>query len=71
MSRATYYVVRTGPDRFDLRQSRYVAQRANGREHPHDLMAQGFTAQGMREVLAKWFADTDTTALPSEANTNQ
>lgn len=59
----TYYVAKTGDDRFDLRQTRYKEQLEAGREHPHDLMATGFTADGMREILAKWFADTDASAL--------
>ena len=59
----TYYVVRVGPDRFDLRQSRYRAQLDEGREHPHDLMATGFTAEGMREIISKHFNDTDARAL--------
>lgn len=59
---ATYYVVKVG-DRFDLRQERYRARFDAGREHPHDLMAASFTADGMREILAKLFADTDASAL--------
>ena len=59
-----YYVVRTGQDRFDLRQTRYRAQHAAGREHPHDIVAVGFTADDMRAALAEWFDDTDTSALP-------
>lgn len=61
----TYYVAQTGDDRFDLRQTRYKAQLEAGKEHPNDLMAVGFTADGMREILSKWFADTDTSALDS------
>jgi hypothetical protein len=64
----TYYVVCAGPDRFDLRQTRYRALLEAGREHPHDLMAAGFTAEGMREILAKWFSDTDSSALPLPAS---
>ncbi len=60
----TYYVVKVGPDRFDLRQTRYAATLRAGKEHPHDLMAASFTADGMREIIGKWFADTDATALP-------
>ncbi len=66
-TRATYYVVCAGPDRFDLRQTRYRSLLEAGREHPHDLMAAGFTAEGMREILAKWFSDTDSSALPLPA----
>jgi hypothetical protein len=65
---STYYVVRTGPDSFDLRQTRYADQLAKGNEHPHDLMAAGFTAAGMREILRKWFDDTDASALPAEGD---
>lgn len=62
---AVYYVVKVGDDRFDLRQVRYRAQFEGGKEHPHDLMAVGFTAQGMREVLDKMIkGPTDVTALP-------
>lgn len=63
---ATYYVVRTGRDHYDLRQTRFKREREAGREHPHDLIAGGFTAQGMRDVLAKHFAHAtvDTSALP-------
>lgn len=61
---ARYYVVKVGPDSFDLRQSRYADLFKAGKEHPHDLMACSFTAAGMREILAKWFADTDASALP-------
>lgn len=61
---AAYYVVRVAEDRFDLRQSRFAERFKAGKEHPHDLMAAGFSAEGMREILAKWFADTDASALP-------
>lgn len=54
----TYYIVRTGPNRFDMRQTRYKAQRAAGKEHPHDLMATQFTRDGMIEILDKHFADS-------------
>jgi len=63
---STYYVIQTGPDSFDLRQTRYRAQFESGKEHPHDLMAVSFTASGMREILEKWFSDTDVSALPPE-----
>lgn len=60
-----YYVVKVGDDRYDLRQSRYRVQLLAGREHPHDLMACGFTAAGMRELLQTTIKGvTDTTALP-------
>lgn len=62
----TYYVIQTGPDSFDLRQTRYRAQFESKKEHPHDLMAVGFTASGMREIIKKWFPDTDVSALPLE-----
>ena len=58
MTERTYYVVRVGPDRFDLRQTRY-----KGTNHPHDLMAVQFTEQGMRDIVAKWFPDSDVSAL--------
>ena len=60
----TYYVIRIGDDRFDLRQTRYGDRLAMGNEHPHDLMAVSFTAQQMRELIAKHFQDTDASALP-------
>jgi hypothetical protein len=66
MKRPTYYVVRTGPDSFDLRQERFRSELEQGKEHPHDLMATSFTAAGMREILDKWFSDTDDSALPPE-----
>lgn len=62
---STYYVIQTGPDSFDLRQTRYRKQFENGKEHPHDLMAVSFTASGMCEILEKWFSDTDVSALPA------
>lgn len=65
---STYYVVRVGPDRFDLRQSRYAEQFKQGAEHPHDLMAVHFDAAGMRDIIAKHFQDTDTTALVTGAD---
>lgn len=63
MENKTYYVIKTGQNRFDLRQARYRKALENGKEHPHDLIATGFTADGMRKILEKWFADTDITAL--------
>lgn len=61
----TYYVVKVGDNRFDLRQTRYKAQLAAGSEHPHDLMAVSFPADGMRDIISKWFHDTDASALPA------
>lgn len=58
----TYYVVKSG-NRFDLRQTRYAETLRAGNEHPNDLMATGFTAEGMQEIITKWFSDTDTDAL--------
>jgi hypothetical protein len=58
-----YYVVRVGADRFDLRQSRFADALKAGTEHPHDLMAVGFSGQGMRDIIAKFFPDTDVSAL--------
>jgi len=62
---STYYVTPSPrmPGRFDLRQARYAEQLRAGREHPHDLMATGFTGQDMRDLVAKHFPDTDLTAL--------
>lgn len=62
----TYYVVQTGPNRFELRQTCYKERLQQGREHPHDVIAAGFTAEGMREIIGKWFADTDTSALDED-----
>ena len=45
---------------FDLRQERF-----RGKNHPHDIMASGFTAQQMRELIASMFPDTDVSALPA------
>jgi hypothetical protein len=58
-----YYVVKTGPNRFDLRQTRYKQFYQTGKEHPHDLMAVGFDYNGMKEIINKWFQDTDTSEL--------
>lgn len=60
---ARYYIVKTGDDRYDMRQERF-----RGTVHPHDLMAVGFSAAQMRDMLAQHFpADVDTSALPPEA----
>lgn len=66
MTKPAYYVVQTGPDRYDMRQTRYKAVRDRGGDHPHDLMAVGFTARQMDEMLAKHFLDAsiDRSALP-------
>jgi len=66
---STYYIVKTGINQFDMRQTRYIPQLAKGKENPHDLMVAGFTADAMREILAKWFVDTDATALVGETST--
>ena len=60
-----YYVTPSdSPDRYDLRQTRYKEQLAQGNEHPHDVIAQGFTVTGMLEIIEKWFKDSaDTSAL--------
>lgn len=59
-----YYVVKTGDDRFDLRQSRFKDQLAAGNEHPHDLMASGFDREGMNKVIDQYFLrDTDASAM--------
>lgn len=62
---AGYYILRAGPDRFDMRQERYRRQLMQGNEHPHDLMAAGFTRDQMAEMLIKTFpdADIDTSAM--------
>lgn len=59
----TYYVVKTADNRFDLRQIRYKAALEQGKEHKNDVMATGFTKEGMQEIINKWFQDTDTTDL--------
>lgn len=67
-----YYVERvtlSNCDRFNLRQTRFAEQlkQRGGLGHPHDLMAVGFTAESMRDLIAKYFAaDTDASALPPE-----
>jgi hypothetical protein len=63
---ATYYTEKTGPDRYDLRQTRFKAQRDTGKEHPHDLMAVSFSAAGMLELIKKHFPDTDASAINEE-----
>lgn len=61
---AVYYIIRTGEDRFDMRQTRYRKRLQDGKEHPHDLMAVGFTKQGMQEMLKKYnFDAVDTMAM--------
>lgn len=60
---ALYYVVKVGDNRFDLRQSRFKEQLAAGSEDPRDTMAVGFDKAGMQEIIAKWFQDTDVSAL--------
>lgn len=59
----TYYIVKTGADRYDLRQSRYAEQFKAGKEHPHDLMATGFCGADMRDLLEKHFKYTDDSTL--------
>jgi hypothetical protein len=63
MPTPTYYAVKTGKDRFDLRQSRYRHLRSQG-GHPHDLCAVGFTAKDLRELCEKYQFDADLSALP-------
>lgn len=55
-----YYVEKVGPDRYNLRQVRY-----RGKNHPHDLIATHFTGEGLRDLIARYFAETpiDTSAL--------
>lgn len=57
---AVYYIERCArlPGCFNMRQTRYRADYVNGMEHPHDLMAVGFTADQMRELIAKHFPNT-------------
>lgn len=62
-----YYIVKTGENRFDLRQTRFKAQLAEGREHPHDLCAVGFDATGMRQLVDSGF-DADVSPLNSSDN---
>lgn len=59
----TYYLTKTDADRYDLRQTRYVDQFKAGKEHPHDLLAVGFTAQDMRKLVATHKFDVDLTLL--------
>jgi len=62
-----YYLVQTGDDRYDVRQTRYKAQYLAGSEHPHDLMSTGFTAAQVRELIAKRFlVDIDMTTIPAQ-----
>lgn len=60
---ATYYAVKVGHDRYDLRQSRYRADFNNGMEHANDLMMCSFSAEGMRNWVASRGWDADLTAL--------
>lgn len=62
---ADYYVVKVGEDRYDLRQTRFKAMFDAGNEHPHDLMAVGFSAQGIRDLFnGTLVGSVDVTALP-------
>lgn len=59
-----YYVVQSRHGTFDLRQERFRQQHADGNEHPHDLMATGFSRPAMVDLIAEHFAGkVDTTAL--------
>lgn len=60
----TYYAVKTGPDRYDMRQERFRKKFDRGIDHPHDVCATGFTAQGLRDVCEKYKFDCDFSALP-------
>ena len=50
----SYYIVKTGADRFDLRQARFRSAFEAGQEHPHDLCAVGFTREGMKDLVQKY-----------------
>ena len=67
---STYYIEASPafPGRFNMRQERYRVEYEQGNEHPHDLMAVGFTALDMRKMIAEHFAerDIDTSVLPTE-----
>ena len=58
-----YYAVKTGPDRYDLRQERFRNHRP---EHPHDVMMAGFKAEDMRDVCQRYGFDADLSALDDE-----
>lgn len=66
---STYYAAKnpTLPDFWDLRQTRYKPELARGKEHPHDVMACGFTAQGLRDLCTLHNFDADLSNLPKES----
>jgi len=51
------------PGRFDLRQERFRAQRAAGKEHPHDVCAVCFKPDELRDVCEKFGFNADLSAL--------
>lgn len=61
-----YYLVNTRGDYWDMRQTRYKAQMASGKEHPHDLCATGFSAQQMCDLVAQHGFDVDLSPLEKE-----
>ena len=63
----TYYAVKVGNDRYDLRQDRYREMFAAGKEHKHDLMAVGFTGEALREICTQYGFDADLSALEASA----
>lgn len=60
---STYYAVKIGDDRYDLRQERYRANLAAGNEHPHDLMAVSFKGDDLRRICEQYGFDADLSAL--------
>ena len=58
-----YYAVKVGENSFDLRQSRYRKMFESGKEHPHDLMMVGFSADAMRNLCESHSWDADLSAL--------
>lgn len=61
-----YYLVRVGADRYDMRQTRYKAQLAEGREHPHDICATHFDSAGIIELVKTHKFDCDLSLLDAD-----
>lgn len=61
-----YYLVKTGPNRWDMRQTRFRDQLQAGKEHPNDICATGFDAEGIRRIVAAHNFDVDLTELDAQ-----
>ncbi|MNK14381.1 hypothetical protein D3C87_325000 [compost metagenome] len=58
-----HYNPLAGHDTYTLRQTRYKGEYLAGKEHPHDVMAQGFDKEGILEIIEKYFPSTDISKL--------